>query len=219
MTNIVVVGNGMVGYKFCEKLLTKSAQTDGGRFALTVFGEEIRPAYDRVHLSAYFSGTTADELSLAPLDWYAQNNIRLFTGECVTQLDPVNHLLTTHTGHSVRYDKLVLATGSAPFIPHVPGIQKDGIFVYRTIEDLESITAWGKIATRAVVIGGGLLGLEAAKAAMDMGLETHVVEFAPSLCPDSWIRLDQTCFDKKWRNWAFRSICPKTQRNLLATTA
>ena len=183
MTDIVVVGNGMVGYKFCEKLLTKSVQTDGGRLALTVFGEEIRPAYDRVHLSAYFSGTTADELSLAPLDWYAQNNIRLFTGECVTHLDPVSHLLTTHTGHRVRYDKLVLATGSAPFIPNVPGIQKDGIFVYRTIEDLESITAWGKIATRAVVIGGGLLGLEAAKAAIDMGLETHVVEFAPRLMP------------------------------------
>lgn len=183
MTNIVVVGNGMVGYKFCEKLLAKSAQTDGGRFALTVFGEEIRPAYDRVHLSAYFSGTSADELTLAPRDWYTQHNIQLFTGECVTHLDREQRTITTHNGHTVPYDKLILATGSAPFVPNVPGIQKDGIFVYRTIEDLEAITAWGNMATRAVVIGGGLLGLEAAKAALDMGLETHVVEFAPRLMP------------------------------------
>ena len=185
MKNIVVVGNGMVGYKFCEKLLKKTgeSQTDGGRFALTVFGEEPRPAYDRVHLSAYFSGTSADDLTMAPVGWYANNGIALRTGECITQIDRLARTLTTHTGAVFPYDALVLATGSAPFVPPLPGVQKDGIFVYRTIEDLEAIMAWGSRATKAVVIGGGLLGLEAAKAALDMGLETHVVEFAPRLMP------------------------------------
>lgn len=186
MTNIVVVGNGMVGYKVCEKLLAK--QTDNGlaglnRFTLTVFGEEPRPAYDRVHLSAFFSGTSANELSMAPAQWYADNGIKLHTSECVTGLDPGAHTITTHTGRVVPYDKLILATGSAPFVPPVPGVHKDGIFVYRTIEDLENMAAWGRIATKAVVIGGGLLGLEAAKACLDMGLETHVVEFASRLMP------------------------------------
>ncbi|WP_128545511.1 nitrite reductase large subunit NirB [Larkinella soli] len=185
MTNIVVVGNGMAGFKFCEKLLarTEGIATDGGRFSLTVFGEEPRPAYDRVHLSAYFSGTPADELTLAPAGWYADHGIRLFTGECVVQIDRDARTVTTHSGRCVPYDVLVMATGSAPFVPSVPGIHKDGIFVYRTIEDLEAITNWGRQATRAAVIGGGLLGLEAAKAALDMGLETHVVEFAPRLMP------------------------------------
>ena len=185
MKNIVVVGNGMVGYKFCEKLLARQTEgsTDGGRLTLTVFGEEPRPAYDRVHLSAYFSGTTADELTMAPASWYADNGIALHTGQCITHIDRTARTVTTHTGLTVAYDALVLATGSAPFVPPVPGVQKDGIFVYRTIEDLEAMMAWGKRASRAVVIGGGLLGLEAAKATLDMGLETHVVEFAPRLMP------------------------------------
>lgn len=180
MTHIVVVGNGMVGYKFCEKLIAK---TDGGRFTLTVFGEEPRPAYDRVHLSSFFSGTTAEELSMAPAGWYADNGINLLTGECVVNIDRERRILTTHSGLNVLYDVLVLATGSSAFMPPVAGIHKDGIFAYRTIEDLEAMMAWGKQSTKAVVIGGGLLGLEAAKAVLDMGLEAHVVEFAPRLMP------------------------------------
>jgi nitrite reductase (NADH) large subunit len=185
MKNIVVAGNGMVGYKFCEKLLARHSEglTDGGQFSLTVFGEEPRPAYDRVHLSAFFSGTSADALSMAPASWYADNKIDLRTSQCITHIDRKAKTVTTHTGQVVPYDTLIMATGSAPFIPPVPGVQKDGIFVYRTIEDLEAMMDWGKRATRAVVIGGGLLGLEAAKATLDMGLETHVVEFAPRLMP------------------------------------
>ena len=185
MKKIVVVGNGMVGYKFCASLVNQSneSQPDGGRMALTVFGEEPRPAYDRVHLSAFFSGSSADDLTMAPAAWYADNGIHLRTGECITQIDRDARTITTHTGETVGYDTLVLATGSAPFVPPVPGVQKDGIFVYRTIEDLEAMMAWSHRATKAVVIGGGLLGLEAAKAALDMGLETHVVEFAPRLMP------------------------------------
>ncbi len=86
-------------------------------------------------------------------------------------------------GREVGYDTLVLATGSAPFVPEVPGVDKKGVFVYRTIEDLEKILAYAGKAASAAVVGGGLLGLEAAKAVRDLGLETHVVEFAPGSCP------------------------------------
>ncbi len=177
---VVVVGNGMVGYKFCEKLLTKMG---GGLFSITVIGEEPRPAYDRVHLSAYFSGTSVEELTMAPASWYADNGIQLLTGECVVKLDSTAHFIQTHTGLKIEYDKLILATGSSAFVPPVPGVEKEGVFVYRTIEDLDAIISYSKGATRAAVIGGGLLGLEAAKATLDLGLETHVIEFAPRLMP------------------------------------
>jgi nitrite reductase (NADH) large subunit len=179
---VVVVGNGMVGYKFCEKLIAK---TNGGKgFKITVFGEEPRPAYDRVHLSEYFAGKTADDLTLAPLDWYFDNNISIYLGDPVTQIDRENKTITSHHGISIGYDYLVLATGSAPFVPNIQGVEKDGVFVYRTIEDLELMQAHAKKATKGAVIGGGLLGLEAAKALLDLGLtETHVIEFAPRLMP------------------------------------
>lgn len=177
---VVVVGNGMVGYKFCEKLLTKMG---GGLFSITVIGEEPRPAYDRVHLSAYFSGTSVEELTMAPASWYAEKGIQLLTSECVVKIDPTAHYVQTHTGLKIEYDKLILATGSSAFVPPVPGVEKEGVFVYRTIEDLDAIISYAKGATRAAVIGGGLLGLEAAKATLDLGLETHVVEFAPRLMP------------------------------------
>lgn len=178
MTKIVVIGNGMVGYKFCEKL--RKASSD---FQLIVFGEEPWPAYDRVHLSSYFSGTSADDLTLAPIDWYANNNIDLRTNELIVKIDREQQKVISHTGSEVFYDKLILATGSAPFVPNIPGVEKKGVFVYRTLEDLEAIAAQGKKVRSAAVMGGGLLGLEAAKAVMDMGLKTHVVEFAPRLMP------------------------------------
>lgn len=179
-TRIVVIGNGMVGYKFCEKLLDKPG-AEG--FALTVFGEERRPAYDRVQLTQYFSGKTAEDLTLAGRDWYEKRGIDLRLGDKVVAIDRVNRILTSASGATVPYDKVVLATGSLPFVPTVPGIDKQGIFVYRTLEDLDGIIAYAKGAKRAAIIGGGLLGLEAAKAVYDLGLETHVVEFASRLMP------------------------------------
>ncbi|MCK8494637.1 nitrite reductase large subunit NirB [Spirosoma sp. RP8] len=185
--HVVVIGNGMVGYKFCEKLVAK--QKDQGRFTVTVFGEEPRSAYDRVHLSAYFSGKTADDLTLAPVEWYAENNINLYLTDPVVDIDRERKEVRSHHGVVVPYDYLILATGSGAFVPPVAGVEKDGVFVYRTIEDLELIQSYaGKSrnghALRGAVLGGGLLGLEAAKALLDLGLEeAHVVEFAPRLMP------------------------------------
>jgi len=177
---IIIVGNGMVSYKFCEKLRKKDKYNP---FQVTVYGEEHRPAYDRVHLSEYFSGKTADDLLMAPPAWYADNGIQLITGELVTAINPVKKTVTTHKGTIDTYDKLILATGSSPFMPPLKGINKDGVFAYRTIEDLQQMEVYGKQVRKAAVIGGGLLGLEAAKALLDMGLETHVIEFADRLMP------------------------------------
>jgi len=178
MSRVIVVGNGMVGYKFCEKLRSRSKGTQ-----IIVYGEEPRPAYDRVHLSSYFSGSTAEDLLMAPASWYVDNNVELFTGELVTELNRENKTIKTHTGKVDHYDYLVLATGSSAFVPTVEGVERHGVFVYRTIEDLNQIIDYGKKVRKAGVLGGGLLGLEAAKALLDLGLETHVVEFAARLMP------------------------------------
>src|SRR3546814_1067696 len=120
---------------------------------------------------------------MAPASWYAENDVTLVTGELVTAIDRDRKTITTHKGSSGRDDKLVLATGSAAFVPMIRGIEKQGVFVDRTIEDLNAILAYGKNVRNAVVMGCGLLGLEAAKAMLDMGLRTSVVEFAPRLMP------------------------------------
>ncbi|GAA4914556.1 nitrite reductase large subunit NirB [Mucilaginibacter defluvii] len=178
-STIIVIGNGMVGYKFCEKLVSKTSN-----FNLIVFGEEPRHAYDRVHLSEYFNGKTADDLYMSSHSWYEQNNITLHLGDPVNEIDRENKTVHSLKGLTLNYDYLVLATGSAPFVPDIPGIEKDGVFVYRTIEDLELIKAYASKSRSGTVIGGGLLGLEAAKALIDLGIqETHVVEFAPRLMP------------------------------------
>jgi nitrite reductase (NADH) large subunit len=179
---LIVVGNGMVGHRFCEKLV--ELDTDQ-RFRIVVFGEEPRPAYDRVHLSDFFTGSSADDLALTTTGWYAEHDVELRLGERVTRIDREARSLETAGGETLGYDALVLATGSTPFVPPIPGVERPGVFVYRTIEDLEAIRAWADRdgTSRAAVIGGGLLGLEAAKATVDMGLETHVVEFADRLMP------------------------------------
>jgi nitrite reductase (NADH) large subunit len=176
---VVVIGNGMVGYKFCEKLLAKTTA-----FHLVVFGEEPRVAYDRVHLSEYFGGKTADDLLMAPLQWYHDHDITLHLGDSVQEINRATQTVHSRGGLVQPYDYLVLATGSSAFVPDIPGVEKAGVMVYRTIEDLEDIKAAAATARSGAVLGGGLLGLEAAKALLDLGVpETHVIEFAPRLMP------------------------------------
>ena len=179
---IVVVGNGMVGHRFCEELLDRDGE---GRFQLTVIAEEPRPAYDRVGLSAFFDGKTAEDLALTTSEWYAEQGVELLLDDAVHEIDREARQVRCASGTVRPYDRLVLATGSIPFVPPIPGTEKEGVFVYRTIEDLEAMAAWAarEKTTRAAVIGGGLLGLEAAKAAVDMGLETHVLEHGGRLMP------------------------------------
>ncbi len=170
----------MVGHKFVEKFLAKPESVD---FELIIFGEEPRPAYDRVHLSEYFTNQSVEALALTTAEWYTQNNVRFHAGIKVAKINPAQKIISTANKLDIRYDYLVLATGSAPFVPPISGVEQDGIFVYRTIEDLDQIIGYSKGCKSAAVIGGGLLGLEAAKALVDLDLETHVVELAPRLMP------------------------------------
>ena len=174
---IVVVGNGMVGQRLLELLCVPHA----ARCAITVLCEEPRPAYDRVQLSSFFSGKTAADLSLVAPGFFAQHGIEFLASEGAASIDRERREVRTTRDRTIGYDRLVLATGSYAFVPPVPGKDLPGCFVYRTIEDLEAIRAAGAKAKTGVVVGGGLLGLEAAKALRDLGLATHVVEFAPRL--------------------------------------
>ena len=171
VNRVVVVGNGMVGHRFVEL----AAAIPG--VGVTVFGEEPRAAYDRVHLSEYFAGTAAADLALDAPPEAATVHI----GERVREIDRDAKTVTTSQGRTLDYDTLVLATGSYPFVPPIDGRDRPHCHVYRTIEDLDAIEASGAGATAGVVVGGGLLGLEAANALKNMGLATHVVEFAPGL--------------------------------------
>ncbi|MDO9437254.1 nitrite reductase large subunit NirB [Hydrogenophaga sp.] len=174
---IVVVGHGMVGHKFLECL----AETGLRGVDVTVLCEEPRAAYDRVHLSEFFSGKAAEDLSLVEPGFFERTGFSLRLAARAVSVDRRVRTVTTANGEVLSYDKLVLATGSNPFVPQVPGRDRAHCFVYRTIEDLEAMQASGAKSTTGVVVGGGLLGLECAKALRDMGLETHVVEFAPRL--------------------------------------
>jgi len=177
-SNLVVIGNGPVGHHFLESLVQSGKVSD---FNITVFGEEPRPAYDRVHLTAWFETRDATAINMVEDGFYQANDITLFTKDKVVAIDRMAKTVTSESGKVVSYDKIILATGSFPFVPPVPGHERENIFVYRTIEDLEAITAAAKKGKTGAVIGGGLLGLEAAKALKDLDLETHVVEFAPRL--------------------------------------
>lgn len=177
---VVVIGNGMVGHRFCEKLVEFDTAR---RYKIVTFCEEPRAAYDRVGLTSFFAHRNAEKLMLARLEWYREQGIELHVGDRAAKIDRARRIVFSEKNRQVPYDFAVLATGSYPFVPPAPGINNRGVFVYRTIDDLERIIAFAKNVKRCAVIGGGLLGLEAAKAAYDLGLETHIVEFAPRLMP------------------------------------
>ncbi|MFI2640024.1 nitrite reductase large subunit NirB [Streptomyces sp. NPDC018610] len=178
---IVLVGHGMVGQRFLEVLAERGLTAT---HRVVVLCEEPRPAYDRVRLTSYFSGSTPEELSLTDQEFIDGHGIELRVGDPAVGVDREARTVTARSGLTVDYDVLVLATGSYPFVPPVPGKDAEGCFVYRTIEDLLAIEEYaGARARTGAVVGGGLLGLEAAGALKGLGLATHVVEFAPRLMP------------------------------------
>ena len=178
--NLIVIGNGMVGHKFLELMIAKGATQ---KWNLITFCEEPRVAYDRVNLSSYFAGKTAADLSLVEPGLYQENGIHIHIGDKAVAINREEKTVYSANNLTVAYDKIVLATGSYPFVPPIKGNDATGTFVYRTIDDLEAMSAYAKNCKVGVVVGGGLLGLEAANALKNMGLKTHVVEFAPRLMP------------------------------------
>nr|WSY55091.1 nitrite reductase large subunit NirB [Streptomyces sp. NBC_00886] len=178
---LVLVGHGMVGQRFLEALAERGLTAT---HRVVVLCEEPRPAYDRVQLTSYFSGRTPEELSLTDAEFIKEHGIELYVGDPAKTIDRATKTVTARSGLTVEYDTLVLATGSYPFVPPVPGKDAEGCFVYRTIEDLLAIEEYAKSrATTGAVVGGGLLGLEAAGALKGLGLTSHIVEFAPRLMP------------------------------------
>ncbi|WP_217554133.1 nitrite reductase large subunit NirB [Streptomyces sp. GbtcB6] len=178
---IVLVGHGMVGQRFLEALAERGLTAT---HRVVVLCEEPRPAYDRVALTSYFSGRTPDELSMTDLEFIDTHGIELYVGDPAETVDRAARTVTARSGKVFAYDTLVLATGSYPFVPPVPHKDATGCFVYRTIEDLLAIEEYaGSRATVGAVVGGGLLGLEAAGALKGLGLTSHIVEFAPRLMP------------------------------------
>ena len=184
MPVVVVAGHGMVAHRFVEAL---RAADPAGAWRAVVLSEEKRPAYDRVALTSYVDTWDPAALALPGADYAGDDAVELRLGEVAASIDREAQTVTTTSGDVLRYDALVLATGSRPFVPPVPGRELPGVFVYRTIDDLDAIRAAaskrGRGRRAAMVIGGGLLGLEAAKALRDMGLSPHVVEMAPRLMP------------------------------------
>ena len=174
-TNLVIIGNGMVGHRFVEEIIDKM-QSD--QFNVTIFCQEPRVAYDRVHLSSYFSGFTAEALSLVREGFYEENHINILLNERAILINRELKQVHSQTGRIVEYDKLIIATGSYAWIPPIKGADGADCFVYRTIEDLDAIAQCASHCKTGAVVGGGLLGLEAAGALKNLGIQTHVVEFA-----------------------------------------
>lgn len=174
--NIVVVGNGMVGHHFVDQLALSDVNA-----SITVLGSETRPAYDRVHLSEVFSGKEPSDLALTTREYYEEKGVNAHFGDAVVNIDREKKEAITESGRRFAYDKLILATGSYPFVPPIKGSERKQCLTYRTIDDLGEIKSNAKDSKIGVVVGGGLLGLECANALQNLGLETHVVEFAPGL--------------------------------------
>ncbi len=175
-SRVVVVGNGMVGHHFVDQMIQSEISAH-----ITVLGAETRPAYDRVHLSEVFSGKEPKDLALTTRDFYKDKGVEAFFGDAVINIDRKAKQVITDSGRRFDYDKLILATGSYPFVPPIKGSENKECLTYRTIDDLGEIKSHAQTSKIGVVVGGGLLGLECANALQNLGLETHVVEFAPGL--------------------------------------
>ena len=174
--HVLVIGNGMVGHHYVDQLLQNNVDV-----AITVVGAEPRPAYDRVHLSEFFSGKKPEDLALTTREFYDDNNVDAHFGDPVAHINRDAKSVETASGRVFNYDKLVLATGSYAFVPPIPGNDQPNCLTYRTIDDLGEIKTSGESGKVGVVVGGGLLGLECANALHNLGMESHVVEFAPGL--------------------------------------
>jgi len=192
---LVIVGNGMMSYRLCQKLVENGVNQS---IRIVVFGEERFPAYDRVHLTDIFGGRDGESLILAEEDWYESHGIDLYLDDPIVYVDREHSFVESYSGLRIPYNRLVFATGSEPFVPPIEGMHVEdddgtkrlrrGVFVYRTFDDVYNIEAHVEGALRVAVIGGGLLGLEAAKAIYDLGrrlhpIEVQVIEVAPNLMP------------------------------------
>jgi nitrite reductase (NADH) large subunit len=181
---LAIIGNGMAASRLLDELLRREALE---QYSVTVFGEEAHGCYNRILLSRIIAADSPDDIMLKPQEWYPERGVSFYSATQVTKLDAIERQLTTPDGGQHPYDIAVFATGSTPLVPPVQELNrpsggfKEGVFVFRTIEDCERIRAYGRPAGNAVVVGGGLLGLEAAKGLLDRGLHVTIVQLSDTL--------------------------------------
>ncbi|WP_338707823.1 nitrite reductase large subunit NirB [Paenibacillus amylolyticus] len=175
-SKLVIIGNGMAGVKCVEEIIALEPDT----YEIVIYGNEPRPNYNRIMLSKVLQGEhSLQDIIINDWTWYAEHHIRLCTGETVHRIDTRGKYIETESGLKETYDVLILATGSSPFIPPIPGIDKERVMSFRTIDDCTRMSDYSKTYRKAAVIGGGLLGLEAARGLLHLGMEAVVVHNAP----------------------------------------
>ncbi|HYP07714.1 MAG TPA: nitrite reductase large subunit NirB [Bryobacteraceae bacterium] len=211
MKQLVVIGNGMAGVACIEQILNYSP-----KFEITVFGDETHVNYNRIMLSSVLAGEKAtDEIVLNGLEWYQQNDIGLHLGVRITEIDRQRKIVKGDDGSFTAYDKLIIATGSSAFIPPIPGVDKKNVFTFRSLDDTKALLERSRPGLKAVVIGGGLLGLEAARGLQVQGCDVSVVHLPETLMN---MQLDPTggqYLRSKMENLGVRVLCGKVTQALL----
>lgn len=209
---LVLVGNGMAGLRCIESIIMNNPNA----FEITIFGSEPHVNYNRILLSTVLQGNTSfEDIKINDRNWYKKHNIQLFTGETVVKIERENRLLKTDKEREVYYDKLIIATGSVPFILPVTGVDKEGVIAFRTIEDCQKMIETSKQYTKAVVIGGGLLGLEAARGLLNLGMEVNVVHIAGYLMERQLDSTASILLQKELENQGMRFLLKKETMEII----
>src|SRR5215471_17893378 len=202
---LVVIGNGMAGVACVEQILKQSHDFD-----ITIFGDETHVNYNRIMLSLVLAGEkSSDEIVLNDLEWYQQNDIRARLGVKISQIDRENRVVVDEEGGRTEYDKLILATGSSAFIPPIPGVNKKNVHVFRTLDDTRELLQKARPGLKTVVIGGGLLGLEAARGLQVQGCEVTVVHLMDTLMERQLDSTGGEYLKRKIESLGIRVLLPK----------
>ena len=211
MKNLVVVGNGMAGVACVEQILKHRQEFD-----ITIFGDETHVNYNRILLSMVLAGEkSAEDIVINDLDWYQSNGIRARLGVRVQHIDRANRVAIDDNGGVTPFDKLILATGSSAFIPPIPGVDKKNVHVFRTLDDARDLIAKAREGCKAVVIGGGLLGLEAARGLQLRGCEVSVVHLMDTLMERQLDATGGACLRRKIESLGIRVLLPKQTQAVL----
>lgn len=216
---LVVIGNGMAGARTVEEILARGGDR---QFDITIFGAEPHGNYNRIMLSAVLNGSReADDIFLHPREWYAKHNLTLHAGVRVESINRAAKTVTGGNGLSVPYDQLLIATGSRPFVPSLEGLAKSdgthkpGIFVFRTLDDCRRIEAYANKCNRVAVLGGGLLGLEAARGLLNFGCEVHVIQRGERLMNQQLDTQAAQILESAMRKLGIKTHCNKNTAAIL----
>ena len=208
--HLVVIGNGMAGIACVEQILRHEHN-----FAITVFGDETHVNYNRIMLSSVLAGEKSyNDIVLNDIDWYRKHSIAARLGVKITGIDSKTNTVIDDVGVATTFNKLIIATGSSPFIPKIAGTDLHGVFVFRTIDDTRQMTELSSKGTKAVVIGGGLLGLEAARGLQVQGCDVTVVHLSDHLMERQLDSIGGSTLRKKIEALGIRVLCGKSTASI-----